>query len=69
MTDPGTAMRERLSMEPATQVELPILACAITCGMMVGSLYFAQPIIDLIAPDLGIGDRLARLIVTLNQVG
>jgi predicted MFS family arabinose efflux permease len=69
MTDPGTAMRERPSMEPATQVELPILACAITCGMMVGSLYFAQPIIDLIAPDLGIGNRLAGLIVTLNQVG
>lgn len=69
MIDRGNTIGEWPSEGPATRVKLPILACAITCGIMVGSLYFAQPIIELIAPDLGIDDRLAGLIVTLNQVG
>ena len=36
---------------------------------MVANLYFAQPLIDLIAPDLGLGARLGGLIVTLTQLG
>ena len=44
-------------------------ACAAACGGMVANLYFAQPLIDLIAPDLGLGPRLAGMIVTLTQLG
>ena len=29
------------------------VACAATCGAMVANLYYAQPLIDLIAPELG----------------
>jgi len=44
-------------------------ACAIACGVMVANLYYAQPLIGLIAPELHLSARLAGLIVTLTQLG
>ena len=45
------------------------VACAATCGAMVANLYYAQPLIDLIAPELGLGGNVSGLIVTLTQLG
>ncbi|ACB94561.1 MFS transporter [Beijerinckia indica] len=45
------------------------LACAVACGTMVANLYYAQPLVDLIAPDLGLDESYAGLIVTLTQLG
>jgi predicted MFS family arabinose efflux permease len=42
---------------------------AFCCGAIVANIYYAQPIIDLIAPDLGISSHSASLIVSLTQVG
>jgi predicted MFS family arabinose efflux permease len=42
---------------------------ALACGIIVGNLYYAQPIIDLIAPDIGLSDHTASLIVSLTQIG
>lgn len=44
-------------------------ACAIACGAMVANLYYAQPLIALIAPALHIGSGIAGLIVTLTMLG
>ena len=42
---------------------------ALACGVIVGNLYYGQPIIALIAPDVGLSDHTASLIVSLTQIG
>jgi predicted MFS family arabinose efflux permease len=44
-------------------------ACAVACGVMVANLYYAQPLIALIGPDLHIGPGIAGSIVTLTMLG
>ncbi len=45
------------------------IACAAACGAMVANLYYAQPLIALIAPSLHLRDGFGGLIVTLTQLG
>lgn len=42
---------------------------AVCCGAIVANLYYAQPIIDLIAPDIGLSPAAASLTVSLTQIG
>jgi predicted MFS family arabinose efflux permease len=42
---------------------------ALACGTIVGNIYYAQPLIGLIAPDLHLGTGAAGLIVTVTQLG
>ena len=42
---------------------------ALACGVIVGNLYYGQPIIALIAPAVGLSDQTASLIVSLTQIG
>lgn len=42
---------------------------AFCCGAIVANIYYAQPIIELIAPDIGLTPTLASLIVSLTQIG
>jgi predicted MFS family arabinose efflux permease len=44
-------------------------ACAVACGVLVANIYYAQPLIGLIAPDLRLSPGAAGLIVTLTQLG
>lgn len=46
-----------------------ILLLASACGLVVANLYYAQPLIALIAPSIGLGLAAASLIVTLTQAG
>ena len=46
-----------------------IAVFAIACGAMVAHLYYAQALIGLIAPAIGLAPRLAGLTVTLTQLG
>jgi predicted MFS family arabinose efflux permease len=46
-----------------------VLLLATACGLIAANLYYAQPLIGLIAPDIGLDDRAASLIVTLTQLG
>jgi predicted MFS family arabinose efflux permease len=39
------------------------------CGFTVANIYYAQPLIGLIAPELGLQAELAGLVMTLTQVG
>ncbi len=42
---------------------------AFCCGAIVANIYYAQPIIELIAPDIGLTPAMASLIVSLTQIG
>ena len=46
-----------------------VVLFAFCCGVIVANLYYAQPIIDLIAPDVGLSRDAASLVVSLTQVG
>ncbi|PTQ90608.1 MFS transporter [Agitococcus lubricus] len=46
-----------------------IALMAVACGLTVANLYYAQPLVNVIAPDLGLASSLASLIVTLTQLG
>ncbi len=45
------------------------LALAASCGLIVANLYYAQPLIGLIGPDLGLPVEASGLVVTLTQIG
>ncbi len=42
---------------------------AAACGILAANLYYAQPLIALIGPDVGLSESTASLVVTLTQVG
>jgi MFS family permease len=46
-----------------------VLLFAFCCGAIVANIYYAQPIIGLIAPDIGLTSTMASLIVSLTQIG
>jgi predicted MFS family arabinose efflux permease len=48
---------------------LVVTAAAIACGAIVANLYYGQPLVDLIARDLGIAPAAASAVVALTQVG
>ncbi len=61
-------------MTPASQAALRMTPAMVTlfafcCGAIVANLYYAQPIIDLIAPDIGLTPTAASLTVSLTQLG
>ncbi|MES2102744.1 MAG: MFS transporter [Pseudomonadota bacterium] len=46
-----------------------VLLFAFCCGAIVANIYYAQPIIEMIAPDIGLTAHAASLIVSLTQIG
>lgn len=46
-----------------------VILFAFCCGAIVANLYYAQPIVELIAPALGLSPEHAGLIVSLTQIG
>ncbi|EGH01609.1 major facilitator transporter [Pseudomonas amygdali pv. aesculi str. 0893_23] len=46
-----------------------VMLFAFCCGAIVANIYYAQPIIELIAPDIGLSSTAASLIVSLTQIG
>ncbi len=46
-----------------------VIFLAICCGAVVANLYYAQPIVELIAPSIGLSSASASLIVSLTQFG
>jgi predicted MFS family arabinose efflux permease len=46
-----------------------ILLFPFSCGAIAANLYYAQPIVSLIAPDLHMSEGTASLIVSLTQIG
>lgn len=54
---------------PATMTPAMISLFAFCCGAIVANIYYAQPIIGLIAPDIHMSGQTASLIVSLTQIG
>ena len=46
-----------------------VLLLAASCGMLAANIYYAQPLIGVIGPSVGLGPRAASLIMTLFQLG
>ena len=46
-----------------------VVLLAAACGLIAANLYYAQPLVGLIAPDIGLPVTAASLIVTLTQLG
>src|SRR5579862_884778 len=42
---------------------------AASCGLLAANIYYAQPLIGLIAPAIGLDAKAASLIVTFTQCG
>ncbi|MEQ4282302.1 MFS transporter [Pseudomonas syringae] len=53
-----------MTMTPAM-----VMLFAFCCGAIVANIYYAQPIIELIAPDIGLSSTAASLIGSLTQIG
>jgi predicted MFS family arabinose efflux permease len=46
-----------------------VFLLAASCGVIVANIYYAQPLVALIGPDIGLGRHTASLVVTLMQLG
>lgn len=46
-----------------------VFLLATSCGLIVANLYYAQPLIGLIAPAIGLNPTASSVIVTLTQMG
>ena len=53
---------------PALSRSLVVLM-ALACGVVVANIYYAQPLVGLIGPAVGLSPETASLVVTLTQVG
>ena len=53
----------------STMTRAMVMLFAFCCGAIVANIYYAQPIIELIAPDIGLTPAMASLIVSLTQIG
>lgn len=45
------------------------LLLALACGLSVANIYFAQPLLDVMAQDLGIAPAAIGMVVTFTQIG
>ncbi|NBF01400.1 MFS transporter [Pseudomonas sp. Fl5BN2] len=64
-----TSISQALPAGSLTMTRGMVALFAFCCGAIVANIYYAQPIIELIAPDLGLSSSLASLIVSLTQIG
>jgi predicted MFS family arabinose efflux permease len=46
-----------------------VLLLALACGLTVANMYFVQPLLHVVARDMGVGPGAAGLLVTVGQLG
>ena len=56
-------------LKSEASLRLVTIVLAVACGLTVANLYYAQPLLDLIAHSFDVGQGTATLVVTLTQVG
>jgi len=56
-----------VSPQPLSNTLVSIIA--LCCGLIVANIYYAQPIIELLAPEVGLSPHSASFIVSLTQIG
>jgi MFS family permease len=65
-----TARMLAIGRTPANRLSPRLtMISALSCGAVVANIYYAQPLIGLISPALGMNAELAGLVVTLTQLG
>ncbi len=64
-----TRLTEPLPVPHPTMTRAMVALFAFCCGAIVANIYYAQPIIELIAPDIQLSAHGASLIVSLTQIG
>ncbi|WP_335944153.1 MFS transporter [Pseudomonas sp. G166] len=64
-----TANTAQAGERPAPISSTLVALLAFCCGAVVANLYYAQPIVELIAPQIGLSSANASLIVSLTQLG
>lgn len=65
MTDTALPAQDK----PVAMTGFLTFVFAVGCGLTAANLYYAQPLIGLIAPDIGLSDTLAGFVVTFTQIG
>ncbi len=68
MGEVSTAQTQDVRPAPPNLRTLGIVLAA-ACGITVANLYYAQPLLDLIAETFGVGQGTATAVVTLTQLG
>jgi predicted MFS family arabinose efflux permease len=68
MTESTLTGARALAAERRTPAWMTFLLAA-ACGLLAANIYYAQPLIGLIAPSIGLDDKAAGLIVTFTQCG
>ncbi|MDE1996885.1 MAG: MFS transporter, partial [Rhizobiaceae bacterium] len=66
MQDNTVASAEEVHAAPSA---LLVTMVAIATGALVANLYYAQPLVSSVGPELGISDRLAGSITSITQIG
>jgi predicted MFS family arabinose efflux permease len=64
-----TTIASEMSRPPDVLSNWLTVLLAVSCGLIVANLYYAQPLIGPIAADLGLSPQSAGLIVTMTQLG
>jgi len=64
-----TAFPSPAASNPHPLSSSAILLMAVACGVMVANLYYAQTLIDVIGPEIGMSASVAGFITTLTQLG
>ena len=54
---------------PQTLNPTQTLLIATACGALAANLYYAQPLVDMIGPSVGLGKAAEGLVVTATQIG
>lgn len=67
-SDPAR-LREGPSSPARFSLGVTSAVLALACGLTVANLYYAQPLLHLIANDFGVGQGAATVVVTLTQLG
>src|SRR3546814_20866981 len=65
MTDTALPAQDK----PVAMTGFLTFVFAVGCGLTAANLYYAQPLIGLIAPDIGLRDTLAGFVVTFTPIG
>jgi len=64
-----TARGSRDGARPPAGLSVIILVMAVACGMTVANLYYAQPLLSLIASSFRVSQGTAAIVVTATQLG
>jgi len=68
----GTTEREAGATGAAVADKMPrslVLLFAVTCGLSVANVYYAQPLLDTMARDFGIARASIGIVMTATQIG